>query len=351
MRKLFRYFLAFFTIFYGYSYLSYGYNYSFSSYQQPSQKVLDELCIVTGADSNYFDMMVELIQSIKATKTYKNTPICVIDSGLTDEQKKKLLENYQVILKNPGFDFYVKPATPQWMNSITARPYLHKYFPGYRYYLWIDSDTWIHGEWALHNFVNLCVDQGWALCANSIINIFNRHMYGILPLKKLASILFKYPLNHGVFCMDAQSGYFEIWAQMILEYSQPPQGFVYNTEELCGTYLYYKKGLKILFENENYQTNSSGFPIVASDSNILRHPFTFKPIGILHLANNKIARYPMNFRDVPIYVKDKPLNWYEWFINLYKSLKWHKYMPTEKDFQDSNYRRLPIRYVSDTEKT
>jgi len=44
--------------------------------------------IVTLADSNYFELLNELIQSIKRFKESENTAICVLDAGLTENQKK-----------------------------------------------------------------------------------------------------------------------------------------------------------------------------------------------------------------------------------------------------------------------
>ena len=44
--------------------------------------------IVTLADSNYFNLLEELIRSIKSFKESANISICVLDAGLTEEQIK-----------------------------------------------------------------------------------------------------------------------------------------------------------------------------------------------------------------------------------------------------------------------
>ena len=46
--------------------------------------------IVTLADSNYYEMLDELINSIKRFPGSKDISICVLDAGLKDEQKKKI---------------------------------------------------------------------------------------------------------------------------------------------------------------------------------------------------------------------------------------------------------------------
>ena len=46
--------------------------------------------IVSLADSNYFELLNELIDSIKRFDESKNVAICILDSGLTEDQKLKL---------------------------------------------------------------------------------------------------------------------------------------------------------------------------------------------------------------------------------------------------------------------
>ena len=46
--------------------------------------------IVSLADSNYFPLLNELIDSIKRFKESENIAICILDAGLTQEQKDKL---------------------------------------------------------------------------------------------------------------------------------------------------------------------------------------------------------------------------------------------------------------------
>ena len=43
--------------------------------------------IISLADSNYFELLNELVDSIKRFKESENTAICILDAGLTDDQK------------------------------------------------------------------------------------------------------------------------------------------------------------------------------------------------------------------------------------------------------------------------
>ena len=49
--------------------------------------------IVTLADSNYFELLLELIASIKKYKESESVFICVLDAGLTVQQSK-IIENH-----------------------------------------------------------------------------------------------------------------------------------------------------------------------------------------------------------------------------------------------------------------
>ena len=46
--------------------------------------------IVSLADANYFPLLEELINSIKQFKDSESIAICILDAGLTEQQKEKL---------------------------------------------------------------------------------------------------------------------------------------------------------------------------------------------------------------------------------------------------------------------
>ena len=47
--------------------------------------------IVSLADANYYPLLEELISSIKSFKESEKVAICILDAGLTYDQKNKLL--------------------------------------------------------------------------------------------------------------------------------------------------------------------------------------------------------------------------------------------------------------------
>ena len=105
--------------------------------------------IVSLADSNYFDLLNELVDSILKFPEGKEVDICILDAGLSDEQKKILLNKVKEIKKAewdievPGY----KVGEKEWLKSQVSRAFLPKYFPGYKKYLWIDCDAWVH-DWS-----------------------------------------------------------------------------------------------------------------------------------------------------------------------------------------------------------
>ena len=53
---------------------------------------MKENVIVSLADSNYFDLLNELVNSIKSFEESKNVAICILDAGLTENQKNILIK-------------------------------------------------------------------------------------------------------------------------------------------------------------------------------------------------------------------------------------------------------------------
>ena len=104
--------------------------------------------IVSLADANYFPLLEELVNSIKKFKESENTAICILDAGLTQEQKEKLSDKIDEF-KSAEWDIEVpdyKVQDKEWLKSQVSRAFLPKYFPNYEKYLWIDCDAWVN-DW------------------------------------------------------------------------------------------------------------------------------------------------------------------------------------------------------------
>ena len=104
--------------------------------------------IVTLADSNYFGMLEELVDSINIHPESKNISICILDAGLTLEQIK-IIEKKVYKIEKAKWDIEIpnyKVAGKEWLKSQVSRAFLPNYFPEFNKYLWIDCDAWVQ-DW------------------------------------------------------------------------------------------------------------------------------------------------------------------------------------------------------------
>ena len=61
--------------------------------------------IVSLADSNYFSLLNELIDSIKNFKESSNVAICILDAGLSNEQLE-ILDFRNIFISHQHLGFY-----------------------------------------------------------------------------------------------------------------------------------------------------------------------------------------------------------------------------------------------------
>ena len=121
--------------------------------------------IVSLADSNYFPLLLELVESIQRFKESKNVAICILDAGLTSDQKDVLANKVDEI-KSAEWDIPVpgyKIRGKEWLKSQVSRAFLPTYFPNYEKYLWIDCDAWVN-DWS-------SVDLYFKACENGKLGI------------------------------------------------------------------------------------------------------------------------------------------------------------------------------------
>ena len=117
--------------------------------------------IVALADSNYFELLNELILSIKSFQQSKDISICVLDAGLTESQVSKLKDKVDEI-KKANWDIEVskfKVKGKEWLKSQVSRAFLPEYFPNYEKYLWIDCDAWVNDWSSVELYFKAC-DNG-----------------------------------------------------------------------------------------------------------------------------------------------------------------------------------------------
>ena len=189
--------------------------------------------IVSLADSNYFYLLNELIDSIKQFSNSSSIAICILDAGLKEDQKKILLPKVDEI-KSAEWDIKVpaiKVRGKEWLKSQVSRAFLPNYFPKYEKYLWIDCDAWVNDWKCIELYFKAC-DNGklgitqtlgpgykvmskvsWIFGKLAIIKSQNfKHAIsskiGLANARKLA---FAPHINIGVFSLEKNSPCWEIW--------------------------------------------------------------------------------------------------------------------------------------------
>ena len=98
---------------------------------------MKENTIVSLADEKYFNLLEELIESIKCFPESKNIAICVLDAGLNQDQIDKIKNKVDEI-KKAEWDIEVsslKVKGKEWLKSQVSRAFLPKYFPNYKKYI------------------------------------------------------------------------------------------------------------------------------------------------------------------------------------------------------------------------
>ena len=139
--------------------------------------------IVTLADSNYFELLCELVESIRYFDESKDTAICVLDAGLSESQIKILEKKFDEI-KKAKWDIKVdesKVRGKEWLKSQVSRAFLPSYFPNYNKYLWVDCDAWIN-DWS-------CVELYYKACENGKLGITQTIGPGYKVLKRTRIVL------------------------------------------------------------------------------------------------------------------------------------------------------------------
>ena len=195
--------------------------------------------IVSLADSNYYELLNELIDSIKSFKESSNVAICILDAGLSEDQKNLLSKKVDQI-KRAEWDIKVpeqKVRGKEWLKSQVSRAFLPKYFPGYKKYLWIDCDAWVHDWLSVELFFRAC-DNGklgitqtkgpgyrimskvkWIFGKIALIKSqnFKHAISSNIGMDKARKLAFAPHVNIGVFSLENESQCWKIWQDNLIK--------------------------------------------------------------------------------------------------------------------------------------
>ena len=262
--------------------------------------------IVSLADSNYFELLNELIDSIKSLENTNETAICILDAGLSEDQKSKLSQKVDEI-KQAEWDIIVpdsKVKGREWLKSQVSRAFLPKYFPNYEKYLWIDCDAWVNDWESVELYFKACDNNklgitqtigpgykitskvSWIFGKLAIIKSQNfkhaiKSKLGYLKARKLA---FAPHINIGVFSLEKDSKIWKVWQENLKLTLKG--GDIFGSEQLAMNMSVYIDDVETEFLplNCNWIT-SNLLPKFDEENSTFVEPYlpNYK-IGIIHLA-------------------------------------------------------------------
>jgi len=262
--------------------------------------------IVSLADSNYFELLNELIDSIIRFEKSKEIAICILDAGLTDKQKSILSGKVDEI-KSAEWDIDVpsfKVMGKEWLKSQVSRAFLPKYFPNYEKYLWIDCDAWVNDWSSIELYFKACENGklgitqtlgpgykimskvNWLFGKIAIIKSqnFKHAIKSKIGLDKARKLAFSPHINIGVFSLEKNSPGWKSW-QTNLEKTLKA-GNIFGSEGLAINMSVYIDNLETEFLPLNCNWIASNLlPKFDEEQNIFVEPYlpNYK-IGIMHLA-------------------------------------------------------------------
>ena len=262
--------------------------------------------IVSLADSNYFELLNELIDSIIRFEKSKDVAICILDAGLTENQKSILSKKVEEI-KSAEWDIDVptfKVLGKEWLKSQVSRAFLPKYFPNYEKYLWIDCDAWVNDWNSVELYFKACEDGklgitqtigpgykimskvNWVFGKLAIVKSqnFKHAVKSKIGLDKARKLAFAPHINIGVFSLEKNSPGWSSW-QKNLEQTLK-SGNIFGSEGLAINMSVYIDHLKTEFLPLNCNWIASNLlPKYDESQETFVEPYlpNYK-IGIMHLA-------------------------------------------------------------------
>ena len=262
--------------------------------------------IVTLSDSNYFDLLLELINSINKNDKNKSVSICVLDAGLTDKQIN-IIKDKVYSIKKAKWDIEVpkiRVAGREWLKSQVSRAFLPNYFPEFKKYLWIDCDAWVNSWESIELLYKACENGklGITQSVGSGYRVLSKvkWLFGKLALIKSQNykhakksgfseftarkIAFSPHINIGVFSLEKNSKCWDVWQKNLKKTLS--KGKIFGSEGLAINIAVYHDNIDVEFLplKCNWIT-SHLLPKYDNKNNTFVEPFLpNEPIGIIHLA-------------------------------------------------------------------
>ncbi|AZV39475.1 glycosyl transferase [Komagataeibacter xylinus] len=263
--------------------------------------------IVTGCDHAYFELVAELIASIR---DHADTAIAVIDCGMTAGQRTAL-QAQGVRLLAPHIPDYAPRRALAKRPSLAiniSKLWLDQMLPDFDLILWLDADTWVQDGQAPERMFAAAQSQTLAIVPE--IGAKRADLLGVrwmcpgwmqirsflyknatrarLPFAIRRRIGAKPLLNAGVFCLHRNAPIWPVlrrWQALIL----PRRHMAFTQDQLCIALAVYIDGLPVTFLDNSH--NYIGPWLLDETTGTLANLFfPHAPVGIVHMASQKAMR-------------------------------------------------------------
>lgn len=265
---------------------------------------------VSGCDANYFPMLLEWIHSVRAHPQSAAFDICIMDTGLTDEQCAALKPLVSAIVK-PDWpcalpDYKIRGR--EYLKSCVCRPFIPQLFPGYDTYMWMDADMWVQ-DWRAIDLYMTGAQRGKLAITTQSDRAYMKQIrvkwLGSLPWKvrtfyftnalnafgfKTAKAILPYNvLNAGSFALRADAPHWTRWQELVLKALK--KGKIFTAEQLTLGMLTYLEGFPVEILPAWTQWLCENKPLWDSQRQLFVEPFLpHEVIGIIHVSGYDTMR-------------------------------------------------------------
>jgi len=281
------------------------------------------VAIISLADDKYYHLLNELIDSVLSFDKGNNFKICIIDGGLTEEQIK-LIEPKVHSIKKPKLNLKfnrISAKDKPHLLGVSCRLFLREYFPDFDKYIWIDSDAWINCWSGIEHLLK--GSENGKLAVSTIVD---RHTARVMRVNWLfkniglvksqnykhanssgysteisRKIGLKPTLNAGVFCLESNSKFWEIWIKNF-EFSIK-KGKIFGSDQVALNISIFHDGLEadILPHYCNWMPNTDNTKYSLELKKFVEAFTPNHTIGIMHLAggvwiNGKDMRFDKDLK-------------------------------------------------------
>ena len=258
-------------------------------------------CIVLAGDSNIFPLTIGCLLSISELRK-KDITINFIDTGCSLDQLEiiKILVD-RIVKFDEKLSIFPKGDLRPYWRAQACRPFIHKYFPEYEIFFWLDSDLWFQNSYIIIDLIKDVKKFGSVIASefyegydtfqdpvkNQNYHVQKKHFMNFYKDKINISDDAYY--NIGVLGVSKSSGLFEEFEKVL----KTLYSIVYThmTDQIAFNEVLFRTKLFTTVHPINNWMCNLGFPNFVDG--VFYDPFKDKlKINVLHLSGkNKLKKY------------------------------------------------------------